>query len=198
MLAAVDRCRSNFLCGLKKADTSHPTSWSISGLIKISICTSYYATVQMDFYRKSVCPRLQSEQKSIHSPCSPLLSSSCFGACGHYCPPDCFYHVYKSLLTQTQCNEPTCKAVNLRLSPPSRERTVGCENKESWGETNRDTEKERIIKRQGTRQLYTQIAATHSVISAASLQVRNYILLSSLTLRKEDSVRSVSKWPSFK
>lgn len=124
-------------------------------------------------------------------------SSSSFRPCGHYYPPDCFYHLYKSLLAQTQCNEQTCKAVNLWLSPPSRERTVGYENKEGWGETDRDVERERIKKRQESV-IHTPTANTHSVSSAVSPQFRNYILLSSLTLRKEESLWSVWDWCPFK
>lgn len=139
--------------------------------------------------------RSQPEQVSRQIPVSPLPSSSCFRACGHYCPPDCFYHLYKSLLAQTQRNEQTCKDVNLWLSPPPRERTEGHENKGGWGETDRDVERERIKKRQVRSQLYTHLSPSPTHATWVHCELSTSVSVVSLRIAiLQIKVFSISIW----
>ncbi len=131
----------------------------------------------------------------------PPTPSSCIRACGHYCPPDCFYHLYKSLLAQTQRNEETCEAVNLRLSPPPRENGGVWKKVEGgWRETGRDEERERVKMREGRSRLYAHppLPPTHTLTHmhhAASVwggsTFKHYILPRGLRLEKEESRWSV-------
>jgi len=106
---------------------------------------------------------IQMQRSSQTEPCLSPLSSSCIRTLGHHCPPDCFYHHYKSLRRPVRLS--TCN------SPLLRQKGVRKKMEAGWGETEMKME---IVKKKEARSM---VASPQHTVRSFYITQRKYNFL---------------------